>query len=287
MALSTASRLSLPASRASRDNSATVRSDCSRRRSLISDCSTRLSCSARRMRSSSRSWRALPRSCSRLLPASSSRRSWDCAASMTSSALSWLRRSALSGLLCSLPSLSRLLIARVRVWAWLISAWARSGRVCAVTTRLLAPASSCCHSASWLLRSASCCSSCATELSAWRLAGSAGGVPCRRASSRCASSTWRGALASCWRSWVRRCSLSVAWSSSCRVSSSVWRMACCSASASLRSARVSRLRCTSARVGASVACRGWSIRPKPSRVTASRVRKRGMGAGSWWGCGAV
>ena len=164
IALSCASRLSVPAFSTSRDCSARVCSETSRRFSLIRFCRSSSSCSRRLMRSSSRLRRLLPRSCSRLLPASSWRRSCVCASSLASSAFSWLRRSLLSGLLASRPLFRMLLISWLRVWLPLISAWARSGRVCAVITRLLASMICFCHSLSCALRSASNCSSCGSVL---------------------------------------------------------------------------------------------------------------------------
>ncbi|MNC43102.1 hypothetical protein D3C75_919500 [compost metagenome] len=79
-----------------------------------------------------------------------------------SSALSWLRRSAVSGLPPSLPSLRLVLICWARVWLALISAWARSGRVCEVMVRLLASDRAFCSSPCSVVRSASNCSSCGT-----------------------------------------------------------------------------------------------------------------------------
>ncbi|MNP28762.1 hypothetical protein D3C76_1217520 [compost metagenome] len=82
--------------------------------------------------------------------------------SEASSALSWLRWSALRLLPPSLPLLRLLLICWVRVWLLLISAWARSGRVCELMIRLLASDSAFCSSPCWVLRSLSICSSCGT-----------------------------------------------------------------------------------------------------------------------------
>ncbi|MNO97551.1 hypothetical protein D3C76_892620 [compost metagenome] len=132
-------------------SSATVFSDCSRRFSLIIPCSSRVSRSIRAMRSLSRSRWLLARSSSRLLPASSWRSSWFCAVSAACSASSSLRCSAPSGLPSFLPALSTVPISSRRVWLLLMSAWARSGRVCAVRICPLASASCFCQSASWLL----------------------------------------------------------------------------------------------------------------------------------------
>src|SRR3546814_10802456 len=52
--------------------------------------------------------------------------------------------------LSSLPFLRIVLICWVRVWLLLISAWARSGRVCAVIARLLASARAFCMSPCWV-----------------------------------------------------------------------------------------------------------------------------------------
>ena len=189
MVLSLASRLSPPAFSTSTESSATAFSDCWRRFSLIRACSSRVSCSLRVMRSISRSRWLVPISCSRLLPASSRRR---CTNRALSAACSASSRSRCSGLLV-LPFFSRPLMTCKRIWLLLISAWARSGRVCAVMIRLLASLSAACQAASWLARSLSSSSSCAAvEFFNCGEIG-LGGLALSLASSRRASLICRGA----------------------------------------------------------------------------------------------
>ncbi|MNR00030.1 hypothetical protein D3C85_1157890 [compost metagenome] len=161
-ALSVASRLLPPAFCASSDCSVTVCWDWARRFWLISVCRSWISCSRRAVRSTSRSFWLLPRSCSKPLPASSWRRSAVMALRAASSALNWLRCSGVRTLPASLPALSTALICWMRVWLLLISAWARSGRVCAVMLWVVASVRAFCSSFCWVLRSVSSCSSCGT-----------------------------------------------------------------------------------------------------------------------------
>ncbi|MNZ90213.1 hypothetical protein D3C78_1091680 [compost metagenome] len=99
-------------------------------------------------------WLAL-RSCRVVLPASSWLRSSDTASSAASSLSSMARCSLPSGTFLSLPLLSSSRMVCVRVWLALISACARSGRVCASISALVARASWACQSLSWVRRSAS------------------------------------------------------------------------------------------------------------------------------------
>ncbi|MNR26975.1 hypothetical protein D3C85_1442220 [compost metagenome] len=106
-----------------------------------------------------------------------------------------------------------LLICWLRVWLLLISAWARSGRVCDVMIRLLASARAFCRLASSLLRCSSNCSSLGSSDLPLRSLTDVGCMPLSRVSS-CwasvisfgASFSWRLRLvSSCWlSSWLAR-----------------------------------------------------------------------------------
>ena len=149
-----------------------------------------------------------------LLPASSCRRSSIWAFRAAFSASSSARRSSVSGLLFSRPLFSRPLISSMRNWFLLISAWARSGRVCALMSMLLAALSACCQRASSSTRAARRCSSTGTESLERRSDRSLLSSLTSLESVRWASLISLGALASSALRSVRRCRVSSAWLSS-------------------------------------------------------------------------